>query len=151
MFRDTITLFNRKHSRSGDVWYPHVIHNVEIEKNKAGIAVRFGAESTDNAMLVINYENSDDGIRIDGLPYLPPKQWSLQPDNDFSLNITFNDNAQYFDFFIEGEYSDSLPVNDSDYKSGFYNHMNNTYDYCYAITGVGGPYKLIPHFEIMAK
>ena len=52
---------------------------------------------------------------------------------------------------MHGEYTTD-PVKDSDYSDrvngGFYDYINKRYDYVFLITNVGGPYTLIPHFEI---
>lgn len=199
MFNDTITLFNRYHSNNtGDTWYPHVLHNVEINTDKANIIATYGQESLDSALVIIHYENktvehyemtqdesydesktyyvlnedgdyvpTDDTVfqsdityfemsmidikAIDNLPFMPPKVWSKQTNDKLADSITFNDDAQLFDFFVVGELNFSEPILDDYYKKGFYNEMINKYDYCYAITNVGGPYKLIPHFELLAK
>lgn len=47
-------------------------------------------------------------------------------------------------------------IADEDYESGisstgFYDFMNKNHDFVFLITNVGGPYTLIPHFEIGGK
>jgi hypothetical protein len=43
----------------------------------------------------------------------------------------------------------TAPIKDDDYgREGFYNYMNDRYDYVFAITKVA-EYSVIPHFEIM--
>ena len=46
-------------------------------------------------------------------------------------------------------------VKDAEYTSrvdrGFYDYMNKKYDNVFSISNVGGPYRLIPHFEIGGK
>lgn len=54
------------------------------------------------------------------------------------------------DFFIAGEW-EAGAVNDADYPDGFYQYLNAERDYCFKISSVGGPYSLIPHFEILGK
>lgn len=147
MFDKTITIFNRYHSRQGDTWYPHVIHNVQLTMDKASMVAKYGAESKDSASLIINTSND---MSIDGIAYLPPKKWSQLVNEELGEYITLNDNALYFDFFIVGEYPDKTPIVDDEYTDGFYNHMNIEYDYVYAITSVAS-YTLIPHFEVLAK
>lgn len=148
MYSETITLFNRYHSRYGDIWFPHILHNVDLVVDKASILARYGAETTDKASLHVKY---DKGMTIDGIPYLPPKEWAGQTNDKLADSLTFNSDSNYFDFFILGEYESSGPINDDDFIEGFYNEMQKTKDYCYAITSVSSPYKVIPHFEIMAK
>ncbi len=115
--------------------------------DKAQIVARYGAQASDSASLIINIE---DGMQIDGTPYLAPKEWAKLTNDELANYVTLNDDAQYFDFFIVGEYATDV-VNDEDYTNGFYNYVNAENDYVYAITSVGGPYSLIPHFEIMAR
>ena len=62
-------------------------------------------------------------------------------------SITFTSGTD-FDFFMLGEYSTTEPIADNDYIDGFYNYVNDEYDYVFAITKVA-EYSVIPHFEIM--
>lgn len=150
MFTQTITVFNRYHNSKGDTWYPHILDNVEVNVDKASIVAKYGIETSDTAGLHVRYDNKDGQIYVNGLRYLPPKEWAKQVNDDLGNTITFNDDAQNGDFFIIGEYPDLTPILDEDFKKGFYNELNTKLDYCYSITSVG-IYKLIPHFEIMAK
>ena len=61
--------------------------------------------------------------------------------------------AEIIDTFISGDWGNEDPVYDSDYFSDkdFYTYMNRTHDYVFAVSSVGGPYSVIPHFEIMGK
>lgn len=151
MYSETITLFNRYHSRYGDMWYPHILHNVNLISDKASITAKYGAESKDAASLHIKYDSDGEKIKIDNVPYFPPKEWARQTNDKLADSITFNDDSNYFDFFILGEYESTQPIVDDNYAEGFYNEMQKEKDYCYAITSVSSPYKVIPHFEIMAK
>lgn len=90
-------------------------------------------------------------MTIENIPFLSPKEWSKQTNDKLADSITFNDDAQLFDFFVVGDIGYTQPILDDNFKKGFYNVMNTKYDYCYAITSVGGPYKLIKHFELLAK
>lgn len=146
MYSETITIFNRIHSRNGDIWCPHVLYNVDLIVDKASIKEKMGAESKDSAKLHIKY---DKGLTIQGLKYYPPKEWSNLSNKEGT--ITFNDDSNYFDFFIVGEYAGTEQISDNNYSEGFYAAMEKEKDYCFAITSVSSPYKVIPHFEIMAK
>ena len=44
-------------------------------------------------------------------------------------------------------------VNEDDYlrQNGFYNYINNQFDFVFKISSVGGPYTVIPHFEILGE
>ena len=81
---------------------------------------------------------------------MPPKEWERQLDHSNTITFTGGD---LFDFFWLGDWGSEDPVHDSDYFSDkdFYNYMNRTHDYVFAVSSVGGPYSVIPHFEIMGK
>lgn len=150
MYNSTITLFNREENRTGDVWYPTVIHNVNLNMDKAAILAKYGAESQDSAILHIRYTRDGENILIGGKPWLPPKVWEEQEDH--AKAVTFTEGSR-FDFFWVGDWGSEEPVKDTDYISDtdFYTYMNRTHDYVFAISSVGGPYSVIPHFELMGK
>lgn len=144
MYQDTITLFNRKPGgASGDTWYPTVIKNVDLNVDRAAILAKYGAESQDNAVLHIRYKKSGSDAVVAGKRWLPPKEWK-QDEN----TLTFTGGTQ-FDFFWMGEWMGGI-VKDSDYGEGFYDHMNRTHDYVFAVASVA-MYSVIPHFEIMGR
>lgn len=147
MYSDKITLFNHYKSRLGDMWYPTVIHGANLLIDKAAIVAKFGAESNDKAVLNIHYQTSDGKIMVNNKPYLPPKEWKNQTNDMLPESITFA-SGEGFDFFILGEYETTEPIADDDYTNGFYNHINDSFDYVFAITSVA-KYTAIPHFEIM--
>lgn len=146
MYQDTITLFNRKTGDRGqpDTWYPTVIQGVNLNIDRAAILAKYGAESQDNAMLSIRYENGPADPEVAGKPWMPPKEWDKTID---SITFTSGNN---FDFFWKGEWTGEI-VNDSDYGTeGFYNYMNRSHDYVFVVSSVA-MYSVIPHFEIMGK
>ena len=74
---------------------------------------------------------------------MPPKEWDKTEDS-----VTFSTDG---DFFWWGEWRNGI-VSDSDYDpEGFYAKMNREHDYVFAVSAVGGPYSVIPHFEILGK
>ena len=150
MYKDTITLFNRKEGDKGDTWYPTVLHNVHLHMDRAAILAKYGADSADNAVLNVRYTQDGDKKVVGAKPWLSPKLWDklLEPEKA----LTFRPGAQ-FDFFWLGDWGNEEPVYDADYFSDtdFYTYMNCTHDCVFAISSVGGPYSLIPHFEIMGK
>lgn len=150
MFSDTVTIFNRYESRLGDTWYATVLDNVHVNLDKAAIIAKYGAESQDNAVLNINYKNVDGEKMVCGKKWLPPKQWDGQINAMLSQTITFT-GGQAFDFFMVGAWDGPGVILDDDYAEGFYDYMNRKYDYVFAITSVGGPYSVIPSFQIMGK
>lgn len=135
MYNDTVTLFNR-----GDgEWYPTVLKGVNLNMDKAAINHQYGEKSADSAILNIPY--TGDKI-VAGKPWKPPKEW------DGSDSITFQ-TGNDFDFFWLGEWTEGT-VADADYKGGFYQHMNKTHDYVFAISAVAW-FTVIPHFEVVGK
>lgn len=154
MYNDTVTIFCQYRDRQRNVyWYPSVLHNVHLNMDKSAIIAKYGPETDDNAMLNIRYtSDKKENILIGNKRWLPPKEWDNQPNDDYSNTITFTDGTA-FDFFYVGEWPNETAIDDMDYdmSEGFYNYMNNKYDYVFAITAVGGPYTVIPHFEIMGR
>ena len=89
-------------------------------------------------------------VEIGDKRWLPPKEWEAAEDH--SKAITFTTGTR-FDFFWLGDWGNEDPIRDADYfaDTDFYTYMNRTHDYVFAISSVGGPYSVIPHFEIMGK
>ena len=146
MYQDTITLFNRKPGGrgEGDTWIPTIIKNVDLNIDRAAILAKYGADSQDNAILHIGYHRDGERILVAGKPWEPPKEWG-QNEN----SLTFASGTK-FDFFWKGEWDGGI-VSDSQYgDEGFYNWMNRTHDYVFAVSSVAR-YSVIPHFEIMGK
>lgn len=142
MYTDTVTVFNKRKTESGDIWYPCVLHGVNLIIDRAANQAKTGLENADTAKLFVHYQNVDSEIMIADRRYYPPKEWAAL--DDVEKTITFIDGVT---FFIRGEYSEN-PVADEAYRNGFQSYLNKTKDDCYRVTSVGGPYKLIPHFEI---
>lgn len=150
MFNDTVTLFNRYESRLGDTWYATVLHNVHLNMDKAAIIAKYGAESQDNAILNIHYKTVDGKKMVGEKAWLPPKEWDKQVNDMLPQTLTFT-SGQAFDFFMMGVWDGPEVISDDDYTEGFYDYINRRYDYVFAITSVGGPYSVIPSFQIMGK
>lgn len=161
MYQATVTVFNFYKSPSAALWFPHVLTGVDIVTDKGQMLRQYGPDSTDAAELHIAYTEQD-GKKIivnalssepalntlgEPLPWLPPKEWAKQVNDMLDDTITFKSN----DFFWIGEWKDG-PVNDDEYiamrYASFYDYMNRNFDYVFNITSVGGPYTVIPHFEI---
>lgn len=144
MYQNTITLFNRKPGGAmGDTWYPTVIRNVNLNIDRAAILAKYGADSRDKAVLSVRYKTDGDKIIVAEKPWMPPKEWDKTEDS-----LTFTGGNQ-FDFFWQGEWTGGV-VNDSDYSGGFYDYMNRTHDYVFAVSSVA-MFFVIPHFEILGK
>ena len=149
MYNDTITLFNRYANRSGDVWFPTVIHGVNLNIDRAAIVAKYGAQSADSVVLNVRYSFAGDNKIVAGKPWLPPKEWAELINDELGAALTFK-GGTVFDFFYVGEWPDSKPIADTEYNGGFYTYVNQEYDNVFAITSVG-LYTLIPHFEILGK
>lgn len=147
MYTDTVTIFNKYKTAQGITWYPTVLHNVDLNTDKGANVAKTGLESADTAKLHVRYTLTDGAIIIAGKPYKGPKEWAAQAVDEIPTTLTFTGAA---DFFIRGEFPTEA-INDNDFKKGYYDYMNTNHDDVYLITTVGGPYKLIPHFEIGGK
>lgn len=151
MFDTTITLFNRYKSRkTGDKWFKTVINNVNVIIDKAAIVATQGANTSDSVKLLVNYDTDTAGnIIIGNKIYLAPKKWEEVLTDDLDKYVTFKSGSN-FDFVLVGQLDEDISLNDEDYTEGLYNYLNKSYDNVFSISSVG-EYKLIPHFEIMAK
>lgn len=146
MHKDTITLFNRKPGArgQGNTWYPTVIEGCNLNIDRAAILAKYGPQSSDNAALHVPYKRAAGAVLVADKPWMPPKEWDGTED---ALTFTSGND---FDFFWKGVWDGGI-VSDSDYgDEGFYNYMNRTKDYVFAITSAA-QYSVIPHFEIMGK
>lgn len=157
MYSDIVTIFNFYESNTAAIWYPHVLSGVHLETDRGRIMKLYGPDSTDNAQLHIPFVDKDrKRVVVDAsgkeLPWLPPKEWRKQVNDLLDDSITFNPTT---DFFMAGAWDGEGPVDDADYTDrryeGFYAFMNAEKDFVYLISSVGGPYKVIPHFEILGK
>lgn len=152
MYKDTITLFNRYSGNMGDIWYQTVIRGVDINMDRANIISKYGVDTTANAILHVKYSVLDNEKLIAGKRYLPPKAWENQVNDLLSETVTFT-SGNSFDFFYVGELDEKdTPISDSAYApTGFYDYMRKRFDGVFAIESVGGPYTVIPHFEIIGR
>lgn len=158
MYKDKVTIFNLYESPTVAVWHPHILTGVDLNTDRGQILRKYGPDSTDNAQLHIAYAEMDgQKVIVNGttgepvlnttgepLPWLPPKAWKRQVNDLLGNTITFAAG----DFFWNEEWTDG-PVDEADYRNGFYAYMNSRHDFVYRITSVGGPYSVIPHFEIL--
>lgn len=149
MYSDVVTLFCKR----GKMWYPTVLRNVELNMDRGSIIKQYGADSSDNAKLHVRYDTAGDSKMICSKRWLPPKEWEKQGEEQLLETLTFS-SGKDFSFFLAGDWPENALIQDDNEKygrNGFYNYMNTNYDYVFAITTVGGPYTLIPHFEILGK
>ena len=148
MYKDTVTVFNRYvDSFKNTIWYPHVISGVNLIVDKAVITAKYGEVSKDNAVMNVRYHVVDSAVMVGDKPYLTPKEWERQVNDDLPKSITFT-SGNDFDFFMLGNYGSEEPINDENGR--FYSDMQREYDDVFAITSVA-KYTVIPHFEIVGK
>lgn len=153
MYDKTVTVFNYYESATTGkaYWYPHVLSDVDLVTDHGAILKKYGPDSSDNAVLHVSYvlDGGNVMVRQSGdnfILWLAPKEWSRQVNDDLPERLTFGPD----DFFWLGEWTGGS-VTDDDYRGGFYQYMNNQRDNVYKISSVGGPYTVIPHFEILGK
>lgn len=149
MYSETVTIFNKLQQGQVITWYPTVLHNVDLNVDKGANVTKTGLESADTAKLHIRYKLVDGAVKVADKAYKRPKEWAAQTEAEIPVSFTLTGGT---DFFMRGEYPET-PVVDvaAVYKKGFYDYINKTFDDVYLISNVGGPYKLIPHFEIGGK
>lgn len=152
MYKDTITLFNRYPNRaSGTKWQPVVLHEVDVNMDRAALIRAMGTDTADSVRLHVKYHKDRRGkVIIGDKEYLLPKEYIRQPLESLEDYITFKSGKE-FDFFYYGEWDNTTLINDDDYTDGFYNYMNSEYDNVFTISSASGTYNLIPHFEILGK
>ena len=145
MYRDTVTVFNCKRGIDGDIWYPTILHDVNLNMDKGSVIKQYGAESQDNAILFVRYTKDGDTIKVGSNIWLPPKEW--QGLSDQAGKFTFDDNG---DFFWLGEWSGSVAYEGAYGSQTFYEYMLANYDFVFAVTSVNY-LSVIPHFEVTGK
>lgn len=151
MYDKTVTVFNKYVRDKKIYWYPHVLTGVDLIIDKGANIVKTGLDGADTAKLHVRYVSENESIMINDLKWLAPKAWTAQEEEQLMKTITFAGG----DFFCEGEYPTDI-VADEEYNAGitstgFFDYMNRKHDYVFLITNVGGPYTVIPHFEIGGK
>ena len=142
MFDSAVTVFNRKRTDEGDIWYPTVLEGVSLITDRAAIMARYGVQTDDKALLHVPCE----GQNVGGKQYMPPKAWQALEDPESAVTFAA---GEKFDFFIEGEW-EAGPVEDTAYANGFYDWINRERDGVYAVSSAAR-YGLIPHFEITGR
>lgn len=145
MYKDTVTIFNRKKGREGDTWYPTVLTGVNLNKDKGEIFQRYGANSSDNAVLNVRYDDDGESWTVGGKTWVKPKEWLRLADPSGSLTFAAGD------FFWNGEWSGTTPLSDGTYgDQSFYDYMLANYDDVFMVTSVGF-FSVIPHMEVTGR
>lgn len=136
MYRDNITVFNRK----GALWYPTVLKGVNLNMSRSAVIEQYGENSTDNCVLNVHLPAEK--------PYLPPKEWQALEDPSSAFTFT---SGQKHDFFWVGEWDGMEPISDDNYgMMSFYDYMNKNEDFVFAVTGCSF-FSVIPHLEVAGK
>lgn len=147
IFEDVVTVFNRKRSEEGTVWYPTVIQGVQLGWERAGGLAGYGWKQADRAAVLIPYVPMEGASTVAGKIYLPPKMW--QRVREPELYVTFTE-GEDFDFFIPEAWTEAESVPDGQWPEGFYEHMCRERDGVFAVGSVHR-YGAIPHFEIEGR
>ena len=141
MYQSTVTIFNF-HAVSG-LWYPSVIHNVDLIASKSSAATAEGRNNADTVEVIVHCSADRSITTTEGLKsYTGPKKYAKC--NNPTERITF---TPEHDFIYDGEWPELVPISDDQYDSGLYHAMNDEYDGIYMINSAVF-YGLIPHFEI---
>ncbi|MCC8128619.1 MAG: hypothetical protein LIO51_01595 [Clostridiales bacterium] len=149
MFSETVTFFHYRESVGA--WYPYVLTGCHLETDRGHILKRYGPDSTDAAVLHVPCEtDGDGGVTVGGLPWLGPKAWAaLEEGLDEYVSFAPGD------CFLRGTWDGSDVIEDTDYTDrlgeGFFAWLNRTMDEAWRVSGVSGPYHVLPHFEITGK
>ena len=144
MYQDTITLFNRKRTRDGDLWYPTVIEGVNLNTDRGAIVRTYGESSQDNVILNVKLN----GGLVADKAYLQPKAWQRGDNPEGTITFKAGEEA---DFFWQGTWKGTEVISDDAYGlTGFRDYMEKNYDNVYEVTSVG-EYSVIPHLQITGK
>jgi len=151
MYSEVITLFNHHSDRLGDAWYPHLLTNVDLIVDRASVIAKYGPETSSSAKLHIKYDSDGNNLSINGIPYINPKEWHNLTTDERKEYITFNSDGINADFFVIGDAGYTEPIfDDASAQNSLIERISKEKD-TYTIVTVSEPYKVIKHFEIMAK
>ena len=90
MYDKTVTVFNKYTDQNDNIyWYPHVLSGVDLIIDKAANVAKTGLDSADTANLHVKYCVAGSKKIVGDKPYLPPKEWEKQPNDDLPGSITF--------------------------------------------------------------
>lgn len=149
MWRDTIVVFCKRVSNSGDMWFPYYIKGVDVNTDASWLMRNYGEEMAANINLHIPCAIKDDVISIANYTYLKPKEWATKGTDEKADYITFDgglDNC----IVLHGDYDFPEPIMDDDYRQGFFQYLKNNYDGVYQIISAR-MYSMIPHFELVGR
>lgn len=146
MYNETITLFNRLGNRKeGDLWYPHVLRNCCVYRDRAAIVAQMGENSTDNVSIHIIIKK---GCTASGYRYLQPIEWVNSNDYDGSFTVKGGND---FDMIYVGVWDGDV-VNDANYPDGFLHYMQTTHDNVYAVSSCSDYSRsILPHLGVIGR
>ena len=147
MYNETITLFNRLGNRKeGDKWYPHVLRNCCVYRDRAAVVAQMGENSTDNVSIHIIITK---GCKASGYRYLQPIEW--ERGNDYSGAFTVK-GGNDFDMIWVGTWPTADVVDDSTYTEGFLHYMQLNYDNVYSVSSCSDYSRsILPHLEVIGR
>ena len=147
MYRDTITIFNRRTAGGETMWYPTVIEGVQLSVERALAAAGYGWKQAGRAVALAPYTPTEDVMTVGGKIYLPPKMWQRAEEPELYVTFTAGED---FDIFLPGPWTQTAPFGDGMWPGGFYEHLCRTRDGVFAVESVHR-YRALPHFEIVGR
>ena len=89
MYDKTVTVFNKYTDQNDNIyWYPHVLSGVDLIIDKAANVAKTGLDSADTANLHVKYHSGDGTVMVGDKPYLSPKEWEKQPNDDLPGSLS---------------------------------------------------------------
>ena len=147
MYDDTVTIFNRRKTDQGTVWYPTVVEDVLFRWERTAATAGYGWKSQDKAVVMIPYTRVAGAMMVAGTIYLPPKLWQSVSEPQCHMTIA---EGEEFDFFLWGSWPEEGPVADSQWPGGLYEHLCRERDGVFAVGSVSR-YSALPHFEVVGR
>ena len=147
MYKDTVTVFNRRTESGKVLWYPTVIEGAHVDKTDAAGPGRYGWTQGGRAAVLIPYFRAEGAPTVAGKLYLPPRLWRRVETPE--MYVTFAPGDE-FDFFITGAWDGAAPVDDGQWPGGFYDGLCRERDDVYAVAAVCR-YDALPHFEVTGR
>ena len=147
MYKDTVTVFNRRTVDGKILWYPTVIEGVHVDASFAGAEAGYGRKQDCRAAVLIPYIRLEGASAVAGKLVLPPRLW--QQVDAPEMYLTFA-GGEDFDFFITEDWQGTDPVADDGFDGGFYGHMAQTRDGAFAVASVCR-YDALPHYEVVGR
>ena len=109
LYKQTVTVFNRKIVGEKTYWYPVIIPNVHLIVDRSIIISTYGEQAQDNAKLHIRYTPNGNGaiVAVSGgtRSYMQPKVFRASGVQGMNITFAFGDD---FDFILSGEYSEEI-------------------------------------------